>query len=561
MLRALLLLPLFIAACSSPEPARERKTPSGRCYGGVFNANESEEVSSLFPLSLTQAASQRVAAQVYEGLVRLDQRDLSVVPSLAETWSVDATGTEYTFKLRQGVLFHDDACFPEGRGRELRAADVVYCFTRICTNAPENKMFWLLQDRLAGANLHYAGESPAGVKGVQALDDLTVRFLLTSPWPGFLQVLAHQGCWIYPAELVSHYGADALWHMVGTGAFRVRGFTRNEAMVLERNPKYWRTDEDGAPLPYLDALRYTFVADKLEELAAFEKGSLSIIYELPVDRTDVITGEHDYVVQTTPALTIQFYGFNSGKPPFNDVRVRQAFSLAIDRQMLVDSVLDGLAVAAEHGIVAAGFKDYPYDTVPRTAFDPERARHLLAEAGYPNGHGLPTIYLQVNNNGFGYVKVAEAAQAMLVRELGARVISSVLPAEQHYDRVAHDQAMFWREGWIADHPDPENFLALFYGRNAPADTAKPSYLNSTRYHNAEFDSLFALALRTSDTRKRMGLMADAERRLMEDAVVAPLYHERSVRLLQRWVRDMPINGMEYRDMSIVWFDPAARSGR
>lgn len=559
MLRLVLPALLLCIACSAPEEPRERKTASGKCYGGVFSANESEDLRSLFPLSLTQAAAHRLAAQVYEGLVRLDQADLSVVPSLAESWNVDASGTVYTFNLRPGVFFHDDACFPEGKGREFKASDVVYCFTRICTNTPDNQMFWLLQDRLVGANAQYAGEGDGEVvKGVQAIDDRTVRFTLTSPWPSFIQVLAHQGCWIHPPEQTTHYGAGALWHMVGTGAFRVKNFARNAVLVLERNPQYWRKDGEGSGLPYLDALRYTFIPDKLAELEAFEKGNLSVIYELPVDRTDVLRAEHNYVVQTIPALTTQFFGFNTSKAPFNDARVRRAFSLAIDRRALVDSVLDGLAVTAEHGVVAAGFQHYPYAEVPTLEHDPERARLLLAEAGYPGGAGLPTIFLQVNNDGFGYVKVAEAAQAMLERELGARVISSVLPSDQHYQRVAYNDAMVWREGWIADHPDPENFLSLFYGRNAPADTAAPSFLNSTRYRNAAYDSLFSLALRTSDTEKRMLLMARAESRLMNDAIIAPLYHERSVRLLQPWVRDMPINGMEYRDMALVWLDPAAR---
>ncbi|MBK6829939.1 MAG: ABC transporter substrate-binding protein [Flavobacteriales bacterium] len=551
---------LFLVACSAPEPPRERQTVNGKFYGGVFNANESEELRGLFPLSLTQAAAHRIGAQIYEGLVRLDQESLAVVPALAESWTVDASGTEYTFRLRPNVFFHDDACFPDGKGRALKAADIVHCFTRICTNSPDNQMFWLMQDRLVGGNAHYAGEDAgAGVKGLVALDEMTVRFSLTSPWPGFLQVIAHQGCWIYPEEQVTHYKAEMLWHPVGTGAFRVKSFTKGEAMVMERNASYWRTDTDGSRLPYLDAVRYTFEEDKVVELEAFEKGGLSVIYELPVDRTDVLKGEHAYIVQTAPSLTTQFYGFNSSKPPFNDIRVRKAFSMAIDRQLLVDSVLGGLAIAAEHGVVASGFQQYPYDLVPRLAYDPQGARRLLAEAGFPGGRGLPTLFLQVNNNGFGYVKVAEATQAMLEKELGARVISSVLPAEQHYERIAHNEAMFWREGWIADHPDPENFLALFYGRNAPADTTEPSYLNSTRFRDDAYDSLFSKAVRTSDEALRMRLLAQAEERLMELSVVTPLYHERSVRLLQPWVRDLPINGMEYRDLAAVWFDPTVRA--
>lgn len=558
------LLPLFLLAlfaCSAPEPPRERKSEAGKYYGGIFSANESEELTSLFPLGLTQAASHRIASQIYEGLVRLDPTDLSVQPALAESWSVDATGTEYVFKLRKGVFFHDSPCFPEGKGREFTASDVVHCFTRICTNTPDNKMMWLFQDRVEGANAHYAGDTAEGLKGVEAVDGHTVRIKLTDPWSAFLQVLAHQGCWIHPKELTDHFGADNQWHPVGTGPFQVRTFERGKVMVLERFPNYWRTDAGGAQLPYLDGVRYTFEPDKNAELDAFEKGALSVVYELPVDRTDAIEGQHVYAVQTTPSFTTQFLGFNSSVPPFTDVRVRRAFNMAIDRRYLVDSVLNGIAVPADHGVVPPGLADYPYGSVPAATHDPQAARLLLAEAGYPGGRGLPTIFLQVNNNGFGYVKVAEAAQAMLERELGARVISTVLPAEQHYERIAEGQAMFWREGWIADHPDPENFLSLFYGRNAPADSTLPSYLNSTRFRDGVYDSLFAKAVHHGDVAERMMLLAKAESRLMERAVVMPLYHERSVRLLQPWVKDMPINGMEYRDLATVWFDPQLRAAR
>lgn len=553
---------LFVLSCSTPEKQRVRETKGGKFYGGVFNANETEELRSLFPLSMTQAAAHHICAQVYEGLVRFDQRDLSVIPALAESWTVDPTGTIYTFNLKKGVFFHDDTCFSGGKGREFTAQDVRTCYTALCSHGEMNQMFWLFQDRIAGANAHYqatlSGTASDGVSGIEAVDERTVRMTLTAPWPGFLQVLAHQGCWIWPAELVQFYKREALWHPVGTGAFRVKSFRKGEALVMERNPDYWGKDEHGDPLPFLDAVRYTFVQDKLKELSEFEAGHLSVIYELPVDRTDFLNTTDRFQVQAIPSMAIQFYGFNSRHAPFTDVRVRKAFSLAIDRRALVDSVLGGLGVATTRGVVPPGFADYPYDTVPTTTFDPEQARALLAEAGFPAGRGLPTVFLQVNNNGFGYVKVAEAVQAMLERELGARVISSVLPAQQHFTRVERGEATFWREGWIADHPDPENFLALFYGRNAPSDTAQPSYLNSTRFRDALYDSLFTLALRTTDRPSRMHLLAQAEKRLVEEAVVAPLYHERTVRLLQPWVRDLPVNGMEYRDLRTVWFDPALR---
>lgn len=560
----LLAFILIINACSTPEGTRERAGKGGRYYGGVFNANETEELRGLFPLSLVQAASHRIAAQIYEGLVRLDQDDLSIVPALASSWTVDATGQIYTFTIREGVRFHDDPCFAEGKGRVLEAQDIVDCFTAICTFDDQNQMFWLFQDRLQGANAHYAatskGDRSSRVSGLEVLDEQTVRISLIAPWPGFLQVLAHQGCWIWPRELREHYGAEVAWHPVGTGPFRVRSLKRGEALIMDRYPHHWEVDEHGNRLPFLDAIRYTFVQDKLRELEEFEKGNLSLIYELPIDRTHVLESYSDgrFQVQDIAGLTVQFYGFNSQGPPFDDPRVRKAFSMAIDRELLVDSVLNGLAVVASHGVVPPGFSGYPYDRIPKVRFDPDSARKLLVAAGYPGGNNLPTVFLQVNNNGFGYVRVAGVVQGMLEDNLGARVVTSVLPADQHFERVEQGKASFWREGWIADHPDPENFLALFHGRNVPADTSEPSYLNSTRYRNATYDSLFAKALRTSDEAERLGLLAAAERKLMEDAVVAPLYHERSIRLLQPWVMDMPINGMEYRDLRKAWFDPTLR---
>lgn len=559
MRKLLIPLLLLVVACSGPAGTRERISPSGKYYGGVFSANESEEFRSLFPLSLTQAVAHRIGGQMYEGLVRFNQSDLSIIPCLASSWDVDASGTEYTFHIRSGVRFHPDPCFPDGQGRELKAQDVAACFTLLCTNDPRNVNGWLFQDRVLGANTYFAqsanGATAEGVAGIKAVDDRTLRIVLTRPWPGFLHVLAHQGCWVFAPEAYAHYGEEVRWHPVGTGPFRMKRFDPGTVLILERSPDYWGTDTDGASLPYLDAIRFTFEQDKVRELDAFLAKQLSVVYELPVDRTDAMQDGRGYEVQTTPALSIQFYGFNSRQPPFADARVREAFSLAIDRRLLVDSVLDGLAVMPEHGVVAPGLAGYPYEKVPGLTYDPQRARELLAEAGYPDGRGLPTIFLQVNNDGFGYVKVAGAVQSMLEHELGARVVSTVLPAQQHFERVEQGRAQFWREGWIADHPDPENFLSLFYGRNAPADTTEPSFHNSTRHRDAQYDSLFAAALRTADAKARMDLLALAEARLMEEHVVIPLYHERSVRLLQPGVRDLPINGMEYRDLRAVWIAP------
>lgn len=561
-----LLLAVLAAGCGvggSPTPGR-----TGSRYGGVFNFNETEPLRSIFPLTLTQAASFRIMAQVYQGLVTFDRHDLSIKPCLAERWEVNATATEYTFHLRKGVRFHNDPAFPEGKGRELVAADVVHCFNAICTNGIGDQVMWLFQDRVEGANAHYAATAhapppPGGVKGISALDERTVRIRLTQPTPNFLQIVAHQGCWIWPKELVTTYGPSPADHAIGTGPFVMHPLAPGEAMVLERNPEYWDLTDEGSPLPYLDAVRVTFEEDKNAETEAFLNGRLSAMVELPLQRLEDLRdtvgpdGKLRFRLLRMPALSTQFYSFDIHRPPFNDERVRKAISWAIDQRYLVDSVLGGMATPAEHGIVAPGLIDYPYARVPGCGHDPARARALLAEAGYPDGRGFPPVQLQANADGFGYVQVAEAVQEMLQRELNISISISMVRADEHYDRVEHGRVRFWREGWTADHPDPENFLALFYGRNAVRDTALPASINMTRFHDAAFDGRFALAQRTINAAERYGLLAAADSVMMARMPIVPLYHENAAYLVQPRVRDLALNPIEFLDLSRVWIEDEA----
>ncbi len=558
---------LLIASCAGPERAHTGEGKGGRHYGGVLNWNEAAPVRSIHPTGLVTAAGFRVGSLVYEGLVRCDPHDLSIDPVLAERWEVDSTGTIYTFHLRKEVQFHPDPIF-QGEPRMLTASDVEHCFKRICGARPGNQMFWLFQGRVKGADAFHAadaqGPATASIEGIQVLDPRTVRIELVAPDPLFLQVLSHQGCWIYPPELEQAEPLQGL-RAIGTGPFILRTPGTGDALVFERSPVYWRQDELGNALPFLDAVRVTFNEDKSAEMDAFLKGRLTVLVDPPLERMDALrdtvdpaTGTLRFRVQRAPGLSVQFYGFNPRVQPFDRVDVRRAFALAIDRRMLVDSVLQGAAVVADHGVVPPGLKGYPQELVSGIGYSPDRARELLAGAGYPAGRGFPSVRLQVSNDGFGYVRVAEAVQGMLERNLGIGISISMLPSAQHYELVDGAKAQFWRQGWVADYPDPENFLALFYGRNAVLDSTLPSPLNTTRYHDAVFDSLFQQARTEHDQEARMRSLALAEQRMMTDVPVVPLYFERTIRLVQPWVRDMPMNPMDQRDIAVVWFDPLLR---
>lgn len=546
-----------------------QEAEGGRFYGGVFTLNEVDNFRSLYPLDLTQASAHRIANQVYEGLVKLDQEDLSIHPSLAESWEVSDDATIYTFQVRKGVLFHDNPCFANGKGRELTAYDVEYCLRRLCTDLPENQMFWLFQDRIVGGNTHFekvkAEESKTNaIEGIQALNDHVVQIKLKQPFSGFLNTLTHQACWIYPEEMVIEYGRILGLNCVGTGPFRQKLVKENEVVILERNTDYWGKDEHGNKLPFLSAIKVTFEREKSLELMAFKKGNLSAVYELPPEEMEVFKNEEigeagakrPFIKQSVPSLSVQYYGFQHQGNLFNNPDVRKAFNLAIDREKIVEHTLAGQGVPAFSGIVPPSFEGYDTTNIPGYVLDPERARQHLAQAGFPNGEGFPRLVLQVNSGGYGNIAVAEAVQSMLSENLNIEVEISVLPVSQHYDRVEGGEAQIWRAAWIADYSDPENFLNLLYGKHVPKDEHEMAYMNSMRYRNARFDSAFSKALASLDEQERMELYRRADSIAMGDAAIMPLYYELGIRLLHPKVRNFPMNAMEYRDLSEVYFSPS-----
>jgi len=555
---------LLVIGCASEDKGQSSHAKGGKQYGGVFKWNETGELRSIFPLNMTQSSAQRTVRPIYQGLTGFDPKDLSIQPSLAESWNMYENGRVFDFKIRKGVKFHDNACFPDGKGRELVPQDVVWCLNQICRQSSHNQMFWLFQDRVLGANTLYSTSTKdpnttETVKGISLMPDGVIRIELTSPYPAFLSILAHHGCWIYPREFAEHYEDKVDVFAVGTGPFQLNTFKEGEVVLLDRNPDYWGQDEHGNTLPFLDVVKINFERKKEVEVEEFLNGNLSIIQEIPLSRKELLTstesGNMDYVVQSTSSLTAQFYCFNMNNPPFDDVRVRRAIAMAIDKDHIADSILSGLAIASKHGLVPTFFKDYP--KIEGVGFNPEAAQQLLAEAGYPNGEGFPVMVMQFSGSGFGYVDVVNAIQGMLKKHLNIRVPISTLPSDQYFDLVETGSAKFWREGWLADHPDPENFLALFYGKNAPQDSNERTYLNTTRFRDAEFDKLFVQAGREPDVESRMAMYAAADQRLMEMSPVIPIYFSRATRLVRTDIQGLYLNGMESIRLDQVWIDRTA----
>lgn len=568
---------LITASCGRIGESKSGRIGEGGVeYGHVFRVNEVGDVRSMFPLEITEVTGYRIANQVYEGLVKFDQASLDAEPGLAERWEVNEDATQWTFYLRKDARFHDNECFKAGKGRNVTAADVEWCVRRLCTATPENQMFWLVADRLKGAQEYYdrSLQNPdleESLDGVEVVDEYTVRFHLNFPSAGFLQLLGHNGFYIYPKEAFEYYGEEMGIHAVGTGPFVLEAFKPGELAILKRNENYWGKDQYGNELPYLDAVQVSFIKDKKSELLKFKNGELDMVFTLPIEMysevmkglQEVQTGTEaqNFHPQVKPSMSAHYYAFQHKHPVFADARVRKAFNMAIDREALINYTLQGEGTPGIYGLIPPAFKKYHHEKVKGYTFDPEQARRLLAEAGYPGGKDFPALTLELASGGSNYELIAQVVQKMLEDNLNVHVDLEVMTMAQQLDNAESGVSAFWRDGWVADYPDPENFLRMFLSSGVPKNAGEKAYLNSVRYENPVYDSLYFVALRETDETRRYELYRQLDQILMDDAVIMPLYYEEFTRLIPEYVQNFPQNSIEYRDFSDVWISSENKSSK
>lgn len=562
---------LALSSCGSKkQSSNATKEGKGGVYlGGSLRLNEEEYLKSLFPPNITEVTGQRIVNNIYEGLVKFNVSTLAIEPCLAEKWEVLDNGKKFVFHLRKGVKFHDDPCFPDGKGREMNAHDVKFCFDLLCYNRPTDiQAFWLFKDLVVGANEYNdaTGKNPkdnSGVSGIKVIDDYTIEINLIRPFSVFIDRLALPSTAIYAKEAYEKYGSEMRIKTVGTGPFKIKSVLDNQVVFLEKNPNYWEKDEFGNQIPYLDFIKITFLKEKKIELAAFKKGDIDLVYRLPFEMMEEVVDSKnnlkpDYAnfqLQYKNAMNIQYYGFLHPGKIFHDKKVRQAFCYAIDREKIATFTYKGSGVPAKYGFIPPGCGTYDATKVKGYTFDPEKAQNLLAEAGFPKGQGFPKVTLQINSGGGRNGQVAEAIKKMIEETLNVPIDIVTVTWAQHSESVEAAKCDFYRLGWIADYPDPENFLNLFLSMHVPADLKTKTYINSFRYKNPEFDKLLNLALATTDEKLRNEYYAKADQIVIDDAVVLPIMYDIDYRLLQPNLMGCPQNAIEHRDFRRAFKKP------
>ncbi len=532
--------------------------------GGSFKMALDNTPSTFIAREVNDVYSFELLSQVMEGLVSFNAEDLSLQPQIAEKWSISGDGTVFTFTIRDDIFFHDNPVFGSMDDRKLTVDDVLFTFEKACKpNAegnPTAAYLFLLSNQVKGAKEYYEGKakSISGIKVKKNQFEIT----LLNPDQTYINKLANLSASIVSRKIVE---ANKETDVVGTGPFCFTKPSEEDTYILLKNQDYYMVDNKGNALPYLDSVVFYVQTRKLEQLEMFEQGKTSLISGLPTSRiTEMLEGRiSDFNAQpplkelyNNPLLTTQYYFFNMNDPRFKDVRVRQAFNYAIDRKRLADNVLRNQYY--EYGIygitppIGSVFKGYNFSEIKKYGYDynPEMAKKLLAEAGYPDGKGFGSVDLRLDISDLN-TAVAEELADQIYQTLGINVNIDGSNFEQRNEDGNMGRGDMFRTAWVADYSSPETFLGNFYGKLVPKSKDEPSSGNQSRYVNPLFDQYFEQG-RSADTKKRLELFSKAEIELMKDPPIIPLWYANDFTLSYSKVRNLKNNPMEFLDLRRVY---------
>ena len=554
-----------IAGCDPPQESLQLKpAKGGRFYGGILRFSQTEYIQSLFPPALTEAVSARVAANIYEGLFCFDSKDLVPKPCLVESYETNQDSSVYTFQLKKGVFFNDDACFPGGKGRELTTADIRFCFTQLCSQTDGNRGFVLFKDILKGANRYYeasgGGKPPSfPLAGFESIDDYRFRLVLERPFPQLPMQLARPFGFIYPVEALRKYGTIRP-KAVGTGPFYLAEVEREISIELKRNPHYHRHDQFGNQLPLLDGISVQFIPDKSSELAEFRQGRLQMMYHLPTAQfLEILKSTQNQsadewknvVLKKEPEMTTHFLAFNLKNPFFKNLAVRRAFARSIDKSIILGTVLRGEGMApATQGLTPPLFKNYPTGTLvsERGFADNAPVTELMT---MPSGEKIAlSFYADGSRNTLVAVSIIEQIKATL----GLDIDLEPLSLAKFHDRLLSGKFSIALMSKTAGFPSPFSFLEMAYGKNSISNGGKTSP-NFLRYKNPLFDSAYSAAISATRPAVASKSLLKAEQILLDDAAVVPLWYDEGYYLLRQNAKNIVINRMALLDFSSVYFVP------
>jgi len=474
------------------------------------------EPKTLDPAMAGDVTSSPVIDQLFSGLAE-ESPEMDIVPDVARTWEVLEGGRKYVFQLRDDVRWSD--------GTPVTAGDFEYAWKRVLDPATGSPVANLLYD-VKGARAFHQGEvsDPDRVE-VRALDEVTLVVELERPTSYFLHLVAYGATYPVPRHVVEAHGGawTEMGNIVTNGPFRLEAWQPEQTMILACNPEY-----HGWFRGNVQRVELSLLVDPSAQLEMYEVAGLDVFHlcDLPAAERDRARQQHAGEYILVPVLITDYMGFDVSQPPFDDTRVRRAFVLATDRETLADVVMRGYIFPATGGFVPPGIPGHSSGI--GLLYDPEQARQLLAEAGYPGGRGFPVISGLTSRL---RETESEYLQAQWQENLGLEIRWETMEGTVLPDRLYREPPDMFLAAWLADYPDPDNFLRVGLSRIR------------ARWQNEAYDRLVEEARRVTDQGERMKLYGQADRILVEEAPIMPFAYRRCHLLVKPWVRKYPASGL------------------
>ncbi|WP_179339599.1 ABC transporter substrate-binding protein [Winogradskyella ludwigii] len=517
---------LMVLSCTSNDNSQSNHL--------VFKYNEHKNIGSLDPAFSKDLADIWATHQLFNGLVQMDDQ-LNVKPSIAKSWTITDSAKTYTFNLRKDVFFHKHELFGKDSTRIANALDFEYSFKRLIDKTVASPGSWVLNK----------------VDRFYAVNDSVFQIELKQPFPAFLGLLTMKYCSVVPKEIVTHYGNDFRSHPIGTGPFKFKRWEENLKLVFRRNNTYFETDSKGQQLPYLEAIAITFLPDKQSEFLQFAQGNIDFVSGLDGSYKDeILTTDgklkpkyaEDVKMIRGPYLNTEYLAFfmESSVNTIQSLKLRKAINVGFDRNKMMTYLRNGIGIPANGGFIPKGLPGY--DATIGFHYQPELAKQLVAEFKAETGIKNPKITLTTTSN---YLSFCEFIQREL-QKTGLVVNVDVIPPSSLKDAKANGQVDFFRASWIADYPDAENYLSLYYSKNFA-----PNGPNYTHFKSDKFDQMYEAAYLETDPILRAQLYTKMDSLIMDSAPIAPLFYDEVVRFTRKNVNGLGINATNLLEIKSV----------
>ncbi len=497
----------------------------------VFHYNEFANISSLDPAFAKDQRNIWPCNQLYNGLVQLDN-NLNIQPDIAKSWAISDSGKTYTFSLRTDVYFHKNAIFGEDSTRTVKSEDVEFSLKRLTDPIIASSGSWVIRD----------------VESFEVVNDSIFKIHLKQSFPAFLGLLSMEYCSVLPTEMSK---LDFRDNPIGTGPFRFKRWEENEKLVFRRNDLYFEEDKNGDQLPYLEAVAITFLTDKQSEFLQFAQGNLDFLSGLdPSYKDELLTNEGKLrekyadriTMKTSPYLNTEYLGvyLDSELSENNSLLLRKAINYGFDRTKMITYLRNGIGFPGVNGIIPKGLPGFA--DLEGYTYQPEIAWDLVKKYKEETGDENPVIAISTSAI---YVDLCEYIQREL-QKIGINASVNVMPPSTIRQQRSIGKLQVFRASWIADYPDAQNYLSLFYSPNFT-----PNGPNYTHFSSPIFDQLYEKALQTTDDKNRIALYTKMDSIIIAHAPIVPLYYDEVVRFTQKNISGLGINPVNMLDLRRV----------